>query len=450
MNSTILAELTLATEEDLFLARALGRDCGEGLGMDRLDALRVATAISELGREVVATGQGQLCLTVEGTGILVIAISAPAVPPQWEAALRAAARLVDGVEEVRSPLRGGEGVDVRLEKGLGRMKPTESELGELADKLLVRHASTASDELRQQNRDLIATLEEVRRQADALASVNRELEETNRGVMALYTELSEEMERTNQGVVALYAEIDDKNLQLREASEAKSRFLRSISHELRTPVNSILGLTGLLLDPHQVHPLPDEHTEPVRYIRASANDLLRLVEELLDLAKAESGRLVPTLGEVELEPLFDELRGVIEPILRPGVTMSTEIDGVDLLTTDQELLRHILRNLLSNAAKFTDSGSITLTAARDGEYVELSVSDTGVGIAPEERDRIFEEFYQAASPLHATARGTGLGLPFAQLVATTLGGRIELESSVGVGSRFRLRLPIAGVGGDGA
>jgi signal transduction histidine kinase len=293
------------------------------------------------------------------------------------------------------------------------------------------------EELREQNRQLLRSLAEVRTE-------RAELEESNREMAALYAELSAELEHTNQGVVALYAEIDDKNLQLRQASEAKSRFLRSISHELRTPVNSILGLTGLLLDPHQTERLSPEHTEQVQYVRSSAGDLRRLVDELLDLAKAEAGRLHATMVEVSLRALLDDLRRVIEPILRDGVSLEIELSGVDVMVTDPDLLRHVLRNLLSNAAKFTESGSVTLTASLDAGTVVFSVRDTGVGIAEEDLARIFEEFYQATSPLHASAKGTGLGLAFAQVVATALGGHIEAQSAVGEGSCFTVRLPLQG------
>jgi len=438
MRAEPLAAMALRTEDDVFVARQLGRDCAAGLGLDRLDALRVATAISELGREIVAADGGDLGLTLDASGSLAVSLTADAVGEHWEDALTAAARLVDG-----STVSDGPGVGVTLVKRVGPgTTPVARE--ELRRRLRAQTPITAGEELRRHNEDLITALDEVRAQKAQLEVVNHELEETNRGVVALYTELSAELDRTNQGVVALYADIDDKNLQLREASEAKSRFLRSISHELRTPVNSVLGLTGLLLDPGQLDGLSADQTEQVEYIRASARDLLRLVEELLDLAKAEAGRLEAVPVEVSVPALFAELRGTTEPILRPGVTLVTEHPGVDLVTTDPDLVRHVLRNLLSNAAKFTADGVVELSAIREDDHVVLAVRDTGVGIAEEDRARIFEEFYQARTPLHATARGTGLGLPFAALVAQALGGHIDVTSTPGEGSRFALRLPAEG------
>jgi signal transduction histidine kinase len=436
MSRSTVAEIALLSEDDLFVARQLGRECALGVGLERLDALRVATAVSELGREIVSAGGGRLSLAVERS-VLRVELQADRRPASWSQAVTAVGRLVDGQHEPD----GVVGVRHTLEKAIP-VPPSARERETLRHRLLAQNPSSPADQLREQNRELIEALEEVRAQRAELQVVNNELEETNRGVMALYAELSAEMDRTNQGVVALYAEIDDKNLQLRQASEAKSRFLRSISHELRTPVNSILGLTGLLLDPHQTDRLTAEHTEQVNYIRTSAGDLQRLVEELLDLAKAESGRLQPALSRISLRTMFAELRGVIEPILRAPVTLEVDLVDVDVVVTDPDLLRHVLRNLLSNAAKFTPAGSITLRARAEPDAIALSVRDTGVGIAPDDLTRIFEEFYQAPSPLHASAKGTGLGLAFAQVVATALGGGVEVESVLGEGSCFTVRLPL--------
>lgn len=437
MSATPVARVALRREDDLFAARQLGRACAVELGIERLDALRVATAISELGREIVAGEGGSLTISVDET-TLKIELHAAHHPEQWESAVNAVAQLVD--DQYHS--HDASGVDVTLEKAIPAPPPDPDKIDELRRQFLERHVASPSEELREQNRELLNALEEVKAQRSELEKVNRELEETNRGVMALYAELSAELDRTNQGVVALYAEIDDKNLQLRQATEAKSRFLRSISHELRTPVNSILGLTGLMLDPHQAERLSAEHTEQVHYIRASAGDLQRLVEELLDLAKAESGRLEPTLSEVSLRTLFADLQSVIEPILRDGVSLVIDLADVDVVVTDPDLLRHVLRNLLSNAAKFTQDGTVTLSARAEDGVLTCAVTDTGVGISEEDLARIFEEFYQATSPLHATTKGTGLGLAFAQVVAAALGTRIDVESVLGEGSRFSLRLPL--------
>ena len=263
--------------------------------------------------------------------------------------------------------------------------------------------------------------------------------------MALYDELSGELETTNQGVVALYAEIDDKSRQLREASESKTRFLNNISHELRTPGNSVLGLARLLLDPG-AEPLTADQRQQVEFINASAEDLLRLVNELLDLAKAESGRIEPTADHVDLAAVFDELRGTIGPLVtRPGVTLDVRPPtGTEDLRTDSTLLRHVLRNLLSNAVKFTEEGSVTLTGHAEDGVVRITVSDTGIGIAEADQPRVFEEFFQVRGTLQSRSKGSGLGLPFARRLAILLGGDISLVSVPGEGTTFTLELPLAG------
>lgn len=443
MSGEVLARLALDTEADLFAARRVGRECALGLGVETLDAVRLATAISELGRELVATGGGHLTLEVEEPDLLTVSLESTTRPERWASAVDAATRLVDTLLPVEGDLAR---VVMCLRTPDGPL--TANRVEQLRARVAEAVTATAADELREQDRALLTALEELRARGAETEGPDRQLEESSRELAALYDDLSAELERTNLGVVALYAEIDDKNFQLAAASEAKSRFLRSISHELRTPVNSILGLTGLLLDPRQADRLTAEQTEQVEFIRASADDLLRLVAELLDLAKAESGRLEAVMSEVSLQETFAALRGVIEPLLRPGVELELD-DGSLSLVTDAVLLGHVLRNLLSNAAKFTTEGTILLRARADGDHVVLEVRDSGVGIPPEHLPRVFEEFYQVPTPLQAQVKGTGLGLPFAQVVAGELGGRIAVESAVGAGSRFWLRLPRGGAQVEG-
>ena len=446
MTAAVLIELGLTGESDVFAARQIGRGAAAALGMDRLDAIRVATAISEVGRDVVATGGGRARFRVAAADELCIDVIGVADRTRWATSVRAAERLVDGVTPVTQP----SGTGVTLCKRFGAaVDRSASRLVEVRNELAALSSQNPTDELRDQNRELIAALDEVRAQKSTLEVVNHELEETNRGVMALYSELSEELERTNRGVVALYAEIDDKNERLREASEAKSRFLRSISHELRTPVNSILGLSRLLTDPAAGESLTSEQAEQVAFVRASAQDLLSLVNELLDLAKAESGRLDAVAADVDVAALFDELRGTTEPLLRPGVALEVvRPTGLHPLRTDPALLRHVLRNLLSNAAKFTDEGIVRLSAEADESCYRLTVQDTGIGMSTEDRGQIFDEFYQARTPLHATAKGTGLGLSFVQRVATALGATIEVSTELGAGSTFVVVLPSTSEGGQ--
>src|SRR5437868_8353684 len=171
------------------------------------------------------------------------------------------------------------------------------------------------DELRLQKQDLVSALDELERQKEQLLLLNAELQETNRGVMALYGELSDELEQTNRGVVALYAELDEKSERLRAASESKDRFWATVSHELRTPLNSIIGLTRLLAEPApDGTALDPERRYQVELIKNSGSTLLTLVNDLLDVAKAESGQLQVDPAEVDLPALFGRLRGLARPM----------------------------------------------------------------------------------------------------------------------------------------
>jgi signal transduction histidine kinase len=245
-------------------------------------------------------------------------------------------------------------------------------------------------------------------------------------------------------VVALYAELDEKSAQLRAASESKSRFLANVSHELRAPVTAIMGLGRLLADAAS-DPLTGEQARQVGLIRSSASDLLGLVNELLDLAKAESGRMEPEWAEVDLRPLFGQLRGTLRALAtRPEVELVVEEPPAPaVLRTDEVLLGQVLRNLLHNGLKFTERGEVRLRARLRDDWWTFTVSDTGLGIPPEQHERIFEEFYQV--PGTTRTGGTGLGLPYARRLVTLLGGTLELTSEPGRGSTFSVFLPVGGV-----
>ena len=168
------------------------------------------------------------------------------------------------------------------------------------------------------------------------------------------------------------------------------------------------------------------------------------MNDLLDLAKAESGRLEPEYSQVELGEIFSELRGSLRPLVRPEVYLDIVLDGVSTIETDRKLLVQVLRNLLTNALKFTKSGSVKLLAQKtQSAHIRITIEDTGIGIAPEDQARVFEEFYQVRGPLQIDHKGTGLGLPYARRVTNVLGGEMRLESEVGRRTTFMLCLPIA-------
>lgn len=445
-----LIHLRLTEEPDVFTVRQAGRQVAAALRCPQHDQVRIATALSELGRELYS------CCGRVSVGFRLDRDAAPALVIEFGFAPRpgvripgegvaAAGRLMDLVEEDRA---GGLAI-VRTRKNLpAGTGVTDDEVDELRARLRRLHPVSALDELRTQNAELIEALEESRRQREELQNLNAELEQTNRGVMALYTEVSEELEKTNRGVVALYAELDDKTEQLRDAVATKNRFWASISHELRTPVNGIVGLARLLLDP-QNGPLDEEQQRQVSLINDTGIALLGMVEELLDMAKAEQGRLEARQGLMETRAMLGQLSALLRPIAeQKGLTLAVDAaDAPAVLVTDEVLLTRVLRNLLGNAVKFTVEGEVRLTVRSAPDHVAFVVTDTGPGIPPAYSERVFEEFYQVPG---ISAPGTGLGLPYARRLTAVLGGELTLDSTLGEGTTVTVRLPthrpLAGLG----
>jgi len=257
-------------------------------------------------------------------------------------------------------------------------------------------------------------------------------------------QLTRELEDTNRGIVALYAEIEDKAERLRRADEMKSRFLSNTSHELRTPLSSIRALAQLLLD-RMDGDLTSEQERQVQFIAKAANDLSELVNDLLDLAKIEAGKVEVQLAPVVVENLFRALKGMMRPLVDEGrVELVFEpSDFNEAFDSDEGKISQILRNFISNAIKFTERGSVRVSATYDAgqDTIAFAVADTGIGISPENLQLIFEEFSQIEHPLQRRSKGTGLGLPLCRKLADLLQGRVDVVSTEGVGSTFTLTLP---------
>jgi CheY-like chemotaxis protein/two-component sensor histidine kinase len=245
-------------------------------------------------------------------------------------------------------------------------------------------------------------------------------------------------------VVALYAELEDKADFLGRTSEMKSRFLSNMSHEFRTPLNSITGLARLLLDRIDGE-LTAEQEKQVTLIRSAASSLAELVNDLLDLAKVEAGKVTVRPTGFEIASLFGGLRGMLRPLLAANSSVELifeEAPDLPMLQTDESKVSQILRNFISNALKFTDKGEVRVSATKGPEdTVILSVADTGIGIAPEDQALIFEEFAQIEGPHQNRSKGTGLGLPLVKKLAGLLGGRIAVKSKPGAGSTFSAIIP---------
>jgi len=428
-----LARIEVRDTAGVFAARQLGRGLAAILALEQQDQVRVATALSEISRSAVIAGRTAVITFGIYETELLLTVAMDGEPPAD--GIDAATRLMDTVD--------ADGDVVRMTKRRPPgVRPDPRLVGE---QLAAVHPQSALDELRRQNQDLISALDDLRQQKDQLLLLNAELQETNRGVMALYGELSDELEQTNRGVVALYAELDEKSERLRAASESKDRFWANVSHELRTPLNSIIGLTRLLAEPAPDGTVLDaERLYQTELIRNSGSTLLILVNDLLDVAKAESGQLHVDPAQVDLHALLGRLRGLARPMAEGKpveviVSADGDPDTPVTILTDEVALTSILRNLLSNGIKYTDHGEVRLSIRVAGPRLEISVADTGIGIPAGLHEHVFEEFYQVPGLRRG---GTGLGLPYARRLAAILGGDLTLTSEPGAGTTVVLGLPL--------
>jgi signal transduction histidine kinase len=245
--------------------------------------------------------------------------------------------------------------------------------------------------------------------------------------------------------VRLFDEIQDKNRQLAEASQNKSQFVSSMSHELRTPLNAIIGLTEMMVT-NAARFGTEKALEPLQRVNRAGTHLLGLINQVLDLSKIEAGKLELNPQTVQLAPLIDEVVGTARQLADQNKNRLTAEAPDDLgsLTIDPMRLRQILFNLLSNACKFTKGGEVKLKARRfvDGrDCIEVAVTDTGIGMTPEQQAKLFEEFSQADASTAQRFGGTGLGLAITRKLARMMGGDVTVASEPGKGSVFTVRLP---------
>jgi signal transduction histidine kinase/CheY-like chemotaxis protein len=241
----------------------------------------------------------------------------------------------------------------------------------------------------------------------------------------------------------LFRELETKSAELEVASRHKSEFLASMSHELRTPLNAVIGFSEVLID-RMFGELNERQDEYVRDIWNSGRHLLELLNEILDLSKVEAGQMILEPSTFSVEQSIEATVSLVrERAARHGISVSVGVgEDVDTLDADELRFKQVLLNLLSNAVKFTpDGGSVEVRAARPGDELVVTVSDTGVGVPPEDRERIFESFQQGGRGV-AREEGTGLGLTLTRRIIELFGGRLWLESEVGVGSTFGFAIPV--------
>jgi len=304
-----------------------------------------------------------------------------------------------------------------------------------------------------------ALLEQSQRLTAELQSRQMELQQSNAELAdkaALLAAQNRDIETKNAEIEQARQEIEERAKQLDQASRYKSQFLANMSHELRTPLNSLLVLARLLAQ----NPLGNLTVKQVEYatvIHSSGSDLLRLINDILDLTKVEAGKMDINPERFALAGLVEDLRGVFGPLTeekRLGLTITTGPDVPDDLVTDKQRLRQILYNLLSNAVKFTERGRVELLietapaqAPTEPSWIVFSVTDTGIGISPDNLTSIFSAFQQADGTTSRRYGGTGLGLAICREVAARLGGEVKVHSELGRGSRFSLHLPLTQYGG---
>ena len=441
-----LLTVALRTEHDVVVARQRARQVAKHLGFDDQDQVRIATAVSEIARNVIEYArEGQVEFGLEGrTSPQILAIRVIDKGPGIQeldlilagryqsktgmgVGLTGARRLMDQFHIDSVP---GLGTTILMRKFRPRHAAIlrESALGPLVDLIALEGLQNPLAEVQYQNQELVRALDEIRRRQEDLTRVNRELDETNRGV------------------VALYAELDEKAEHLRRADEMKTRFLSNMSHEFRTPLNSILAI-GRLLERRSDGDLTPEQEKQVGFILKAASDLTEIVDDLLDIAKVEAGKIVVRPADFDLGRLFGALRGMLRPLLVTETVRLTfdEPVGIPRLYGDEGKVSQILRNLLSNAIKFTERGEVRVTAVltAGGERISISVADTGIGIAPGDQARIFDEFGQVEHSMQRKLKGTGLGLALSKRLASVLGGSLGVESALGEGSTFTLDIPVS-------
>ena len=446
-----LITIDVRSENDVVLVRQKARTIAAALKFDAQDQTRIATAVSEIARNTfqyagggsvefrLDDGQdGMLFITFSDRGrgihnIEEILNGKYVSQTGMGLGIIGAKRLMDYFTVESKP---GEGTVIVLGKRLPKRfhRLNRADLDQMLGSL-ERASQDPYEELKIQNKELLNALQELRARQEELAQLNRELDETNRGV------------------VALYAELNDKADFLQRASELKSHFLSNMSHEFRTPLNSITALSQILLD-RLDGSLTIEQEKQVKFIRGSAQDLTELVNDLLDLAKVEAGKITIRPCRFQVASLFAGLRGMLRPLLSQNSSVNLVFeDPVDIpeIYSDEAKISQILRNFISNALKFTERGEVRVAVKRGHDNtVIFSVADTGIGIAADDHEKIFQEWIQLEAKVQKTVQGTGLGLPLTRKFARLLGGDVYVQSELGIGSTFFAALPITFTGATDA
>jgi signal transduction histidine kinase len=438
-----ILSIEIRYEQDVVLTRQRARQIASLVGFSNHEQTALATAVSEVARNAFRyAGGGRVEFAVDleeqpqslrvrvqdkGQGI-------PNLPEILNGRYVSQTGMGLGIigskrlsDEFAIESAPGKGTHVVIGKRLPkRTAPlTSQSLAALASDLAQRTPKNPLEEIQEQNKELLQALDDLRARQSEVERLNGELAETNRGV------------------VALYAELDEKAESLRKASEYKSRFLSDMTHELRTPLNAMISLSRLLLD-RVDGDLSAEQERQVSLIHKAGTSLAEMVNDLLDLAKIEAGKTRLHVTEFAVSDVLSALRGMFRPLFGDGRLrlIVSEPVGLSVMLSDERKLAQILRNLVSNAVKFTERGEITVRAeAGAGDTAVFTVTDSGIGVDPGHLDSIFEDFTQIDSGVQRRVTGTGLGLSLTRKFARLLGGDVSVTSEVNVGSTFTVTLP---------
>jgi signal transduction histidine kinase len=441
ITSTRLGDIYIRREADIVKVRERVRRLTREMGFDPTTQIKITTAVSELTRniyEYARAGAITLSLAQRGAAGVGIQITARDDGPGIDEAklrsiVRGAYRSTSGLgvgligtrrlmDEFGIQSKVGEGTRVSVVKWL---PPAEAEAvmaraDDLRDFVATDEDDSALEEMARQNRDLVQVLSELEEKREQLERLNRKLEESNR-------------------------ELNQANAQLRELSAMKEEFLALTTHDLRSPLTVISGVINFFTS-GRLGDLTGEQRNMVSMMERNTQNLIELVNDLLDASKLESGTMRLDFSSIELRGLVGELRQQMQPLAAEKEIALEEAIPADLppLNADRAKLRRVLVNLVSNALKFTPRGGrVEIGAAPEGRLVRVSVTDTGVGIAPDDLRDIFDKYAQARSRATHSEKGTGLGLYITRQLVDLHGGHIEVKSEVGKGSTFSFTIPIA-------
>ena len=443
VTSTRLGDIYVRREADIVKVRDRVRRLAREMGFDSTTQIKITTAVSEVTRniyEYAKQGAITLLLAERGpdTGLQVTARDdGPGIDEATlNAILRGRYQSASGLgvglagtrklmDEFDIQTAEGQGTRVAIIKWLPRTAAADlrDRIQELRAQLEDELDDSALEELQKQNRDLVAVLEELEEKRAELERVNGALEETNR-------------------------ELNEANAKLSEVAEMKEEFLALTTHDLRSPLTVISGVISFFTS-GRLGELTPEQKNMVAMMERNAQSLIELVNDLLDASKLESGTMRLDVTSIDLRALVDELRETMEPLVREkGLTLEEAMPtDLPLVEADRAKLRRVLVNLISNAIKFTGrGGEISVRAVREDGQVKVAISDTGVGIAPEDVARLFDKYEQARSRATRGEKGTGLGLYITKQLVELHGGEIKVESEVGKGSTFSFTLPVARAG----